>query len=96
MWNQNFNGVYRWIFTEVRKTCSQGALSVGADWKLQKFMLPWPLMREVDARQLNMYITVTCSVSIAEVLCTILRYIGPHNNGTRLYLADNKVSTSDD
>ena len=51
MWNENFNGVYTWIFTKVRKTCSQETLSRGADWEVQESMLTWPVMREIEAKQ---------------------------------------------
>ena len=32
VWNYNFNGVYTWIFTKVRKTYSWGALCRGTAW----------------------------------------------------------------
>ena len=35
MWNQNFNGVYTWIFTKDKQPCPQGILSRGADLELQ-------------------------------------------------------------
>ena len=38
----------------LRKTCLHGALSRGADWELQESMLAWPVMREVEARQLQL------------------------------------------
>ena len=43
IWIQNFNSVFTWIFTQVMKTCEQGALSRGAEWAHARHQQAAPL-----------------------------------------------------
>ena len=41
-------------FYQSQKTSSEEALSRGADWKLHEPMMAWPVMHEMEARQLQL------------------------------------------